>query len=56
MAQQTETKILAVHQCLDIFELRVLALPSPTIDLMTLLAVVAILRADVDAILDAWVN
>ena len=33
---QTERKIMAVHQHFDAFELRVLAWPAPTIDLMTL--------------------
>lgn len=46
MAQQTEQKIQAVHMRLDDFELRVLARPTPTIDLTTLQAVIASLRAD----------
>ena len=53
---QTERQILAVHQLLDAFELRVLARPAPTIDLMTLQAIVASLRDDVDVILDARVR
>ena len=36
ISQQTERHILAVHQHLDAFELRVIARPSPTIDLTTL--------------------
>lgn len=55
VAQQTERKILAVNQCFDLFELRDLAQPSPTIYLMTIQVSVASLRADVDAIFDVWV-
>ncbi|XP_027771477.1 uncharacterized protein LOC114076530 [Solanum pennellii] len=55
IAKEITRQILAVHQRLDAFELRVLARPAPTIDLTTLQAAVASLRADVDAILDAWV-
>ena len=50
VAQQTERIIQAVHQRLDIFELRFLARPAPTIDFLTIQADVASLRADVDAI------
>ncbi|XP_025884999.2 uncharacterized protein [Solanum lycopersicum] len=55
IAQQTERKILALHQRLDAFEFRVLARPAHTIDLTNLQATVASLRADVDVILDVWV-
>ena len=44
-----------VHQCLDAFELRFLAWPTPIIDLTTLKASVVSLRANVDSILDMWV-
>ena len=46
---------MEVHQRLDAFELRVLARPAPTVDLMTLQAIVASLRADMNAILEARV-
>ena len=46
---------MAVHQRLVVFELRVLAPTTPTIDLTTPQAAVASLRADVDATLDAQV-
>ena len=39
-AQHTERKIAEVHQRLDAFELRVLALPAPLVDVSTLQAVV----------------
>lgn len=44
-----------VHQRLNAFQLRVLAQPSPSIDFKTLQAALAILRADVHAILDVRV-
>ena len=44
MVQYTERKIDEVHQCLDAFELRVLALPSPPVDVPTLQAGVDSLR------------
>ena len=47
---------MEVHQRLDAFELRVLARPAPTVDLMTLQAIVASLRADMNAILEARVR
>ena len=52
VAQQIEQKTRAVQQCLDAFELRVLARPTPTIDLTTLQAAVEILVSDVYAILE----
>ena len=55
IAQPTERHIMEVHQRLDAFELRVLAWPAPTIDLTTLQAVVASLRADIDSIMEAQV-
>ena len=36
MVQYTERKIDEVHQCLDAFELRVVALPAPPVDVSTL--------------------
>lgn len=51
VVQQTDKSIQAVHQHLGAFELRVLACPTPTIDLMTLQEAVVSLRAYVDAIL-----
>ena len=55
MVQHTERKIVEVHQCLDAFELRVLARPAPPVDVSTLQAAVDSLRADMDMILDARV-
>ena len=55
MVQYTERKIDEVHQCLDAFELRVLALPSPPVDVSTLQAAVDSLRTDIDTILEARV-
>ena len=46
---------MEVHQRFDAFELRVLARPAPTVDLMTLQAAVEILRANFDTILEAQV-
>ena len=50
--QQTDRMIQEVHQRLDAYDLRVLARPTATIDLTTLLADLASLMAYVDAILD----
>ena len=36
MVQHTERKIVEFHQRLDAFELRVLARPSPQVDVLTL--------------------
>ena len=55
MAQHTERKIMEVHQCLDAFELRVLARPAPPVDVLTLKDAAEILRADLDTILEARV-
>ena len=55
MVQQTKPKITKVHQRLDAFELRVLARPSPLVDVSTLQAAVDSLRADIDTILEARV-
>ena len=43
MVQHTEQKIAEVHQRLDAFELRVLARPSPPVDVSTHQAAVDIL-------------
>ena len=55
MVQYTERKIAEVNQRLDAFELRVLARPSPPVDMSTLQAAVDSLRADIDTILEARV-
>ena len=55
MVQLIERKITEVHQCLDAFELRVLARPAPPVDVSTLQAAFDILRADIDMILEAMV-
>ena len=55
MMQFTERKIVEVNQCLDAFDLRVLARPSPSVDVSTLQAAVYSLRADIDTILEARV-
>ena len=55
MVQHTEGKITEVYQRLDAFELRVLARPSPQVDVLTLVAAVESLRADIDMILEARV-
>ena len=52
MAQHTEWKTMEVHQHLDAFKLRVQAQPSPSVDLLTLQAVVESLQADLDTILE----
>ena len=51
VAQYTKLKIRAVHQLLDVFDLRLLAPPTPTIDLTTLKDVVSCLWANIDTIL-----
>ena len=50
-----QRKIIEVHQCLDAFELRVLAHPAPLVVVSTLQAAVDSLRADIDTILEARV-
>ena len=55
MVQYTERKIAEVNQRLDAFELRVLARPSPSVDVSTLQNRVDSLRADIDTILEARV-
>ena len=55
MVQYTERKIDEVHQCLDAFELRVLARPAPPVDVSTLQAAFDSLRVDIDTILEARV-
>ena len=55
MQQFTERKITEVNQCLDAFDLRVLARPAPPVDVLTLQAAVDSLRADIDTILRARV-
>ena len=55
MVQLIEREITEVHQCLDAFELRVLARPAPSVDVSTLQAAFDILRADIDMILEARV-
>ena len=55
MVKHTERKIAEVHQRLDAFELRVLARPSPPVDVSTLQAAVDSLHADIDMIIEARV-
>ena len=55
MVQYTEREIAEVNQRLDAFELRVLARPSPLVDVSTLQVAVDNLRADTDTILEARV-
>ena len=55
MVQQTKRKIAEVHQCLDAFELQVLARPAPEVDVSTLQAAVDSLHADIEKILEARV-
>ena len=55
IVQHTEWKIAEVHQCLDAFELQVLARPAPPVDLLILQAAVDSLRLDIDMILEARV-
>ena len=51
IAQHIERKVMEVHQRLDSFELRVLARPAPTVDVMFLEDIVESLRDDLDTIL-----
>ena len=55
MVHHSDRKIAEVHQRLDAFELRVLARPTPPVDVSTLQAAVDSLRADIDTILKARV-
>ena len=55
MVQHTERKITKVHQRLDSFDLRVLARPTPQVDVLTLQAAIENLRADIDMTLEARV-
>ena len=50
-----QRKIAEVHQRLDAFELRLLARPSPLVDVSTLQAADDSLRANIDTILKARV-
>ena len=50
MVKYTERKIAEVNQRLDAFELRVLALTAPPLDVSTLQAAVESLRADINTI------
>ena len=56
MVQFLELKIAEVNQRLDALELRVLARPSPAVDVSTLQAAVDSLRANINTILDARVS
>ena len=55
MQQFTERKIAEVNQCLDAFELRMLARPAPPVDVSALQAAFDSLRADIDTILEVRV-
>ena len=55
MFKHTERKIAEVHQRLDAFELRVLARPTPPVDVSTLQPAVDSLHAEIDMILEARV-
>ena len=55
MVHHTERKIAEVHQCLDVFELRVLTQPDPQVDVSILQAAVDSLHRDIDMILKARV-
>ena len=55
MDHHTAKKVMEVHQHLEAFELRVLARPSPGVDLTALQACVECLRVELDTILKAWV-
>ena len=55
MVQHTDRKIAEVHQHLDAFELRVLARPTPPVDVSTVQAAVDSLRVDIDMILESRV-
>ena len=52
MVQHTERKIAEVHQRLDAFELRVIAQPTPHVDVSTLQDSVDSLCTDIDMILE----
>ena len=56
MVQYTERKIAEVNQRLDAFELRVLARPAPSVDVLALQAAIDSVRADIDTILEARVS
>lgn len=56
IAQHNERQILAVHQRLDAFELRILVRPAHTTDMKILQDIGASLSDDVDAILDLGVH
>ena len=56
MVKNTERRIAEVHQLLDPFELRVLARPTPQVDVSNLLAAVESLQADIDRILEVRVR
>ena len=56
MERQMQRKIAEVNQRLDAFELRVLARPAPLVDVSTLQAAVASLRADINTILATRVS
>ena len=56
MERQMQRKIAEVNQRLDAFELRVLARPAPPVDVSTLQAAVASLRADIATILATRVS
>ena len=53
MSNHTERKSMEVHQCLDAFELRLLAQPAPPVNVSTLQAAIESLRANLDMILEA---
>ena len=55
MAQPAERQIIEVHQRLEAFGLWFLVWTAPTVDLTNLQASMESLRADMDAILEAWV-
>ena len=55
MVQHIERKIAEVHQRLDAFELRVLARPTPQVDVLILQAAVDSFRTYIDMILEARV-
>ena len=56
MERKMQRKIAKVNQRLDAFELKVLAPQDPPVDVSTLQAAVASLRADIDTILAARVS
>ena len=55
IVQYTKRKIAEVNQRLGAFELRMLALPAPPVDVSTLQAAVDSLRAEIDTTLEARV-